>query len=90
VPRSARAVRYLREVPGLEVPDEVIARMESVPADRQEEEGVRIAVEICQELRAMPGVAGLHLMSIKGDHAILKVVEELGLLPRPALSVEAV
>lgn len=86
VPRSARAVRYLREVPGIEVPDDVIARIEGVPADRQEDEGVRIATEICEEVRAMPGVAGIHLMSIKGDEAIVRVVEELGLLPRPLAS----
>lgn len=84
VPRSGRAASYLRDwVPGIDVPDEVVRRLEGVASDRQEEEGVRIAVEICEEIRAMPGVAGLHLMSIKGDHAIVRVVEELGLLPRP-------
>jgi methylenetetrahydrofolate reductase (NADPH) len=84
VPRSARAAAYLRDwVPGIDVPEGVVKRLESTPADRQEEEGIRIAVEICEELRQMPGVAGLHLMSIKGDHAIVRVVEELDLLPRP-------
>jgi methylenetetrahydrofolate reductase (NADPH) len=87
VPRSARAASYLRDwVPGIDVPEEVVRRLERLPADRQEEEGVRMAVEICQEIRAMPGVAGLHLMSIGGEHAIVRVVEELGLLPRPAAS----
>jgi methylenetetrahydrofolate reductase (NADH) len=86
VPRSARAASYLRDwVPGIDVPEAVVRRLEGVPADRQEDEGVRLAVEICEEVRAMPGVAGLHLMSIRGDHAIRRVVEELGLLPRPAL-----
>jgi methylenetetrahydrofolate reductase (NADPH) len=85
VPRSARAAKYLRDwVPGIDVPDHVVRRLEGVAAERQEEEGVRMAVEICEEIRAMPGIAGLHLMSIKGDHAIGAVVEELGLLPRPA------
>jgi len=85
VPRSARAVSYLRDwVPGIDVPEDVVSRLESVPEEKQEDEGVRLAVEICEELRQMPGVAGLHLMSIRGDHAILRVVEELGLLPRPA------
>jgi methylenetetrahydrofolate reductase (NADPH) len=86
VPRSGRAASYLRDwVPGIDVPDDVVRRLDGVSPDRQEEEGVRIAVEICEEIRGMPGVAGLHLMSIKGDHAIVRVVEELGLLPRPAL-----
>ncbi|HEY7401444.1 MAG TPA: methylenetetrahydrofolate reductase [Actinomycetota bacterium] len=84
VPRSARAASYLRDwVPGIDVPESVVRRLEGVPADRQEEEGIRLAVEICEEVRAMPGVAGLHLMSIRGDHAIGRVIEELRLLPRP-------
>jgi methylenetetrahydrofolate reductase (NADPH) len=85
VPRSARAAQYLRDVvPGIDVPEGVVARLAGVPAERQEEEGVRMAVEICEEIRSMPGVAGVHLMSIKGDHAIVRTAEELGLAPRPA------
>ena len=91
VPRSARAARYLRDqVPGIDVPEEVVRRLESVPSQRQEDEGVKLALELCHELRQIPGVAGLHLMSIKGDHAIVRVVEELGLLPRPRAATEAV
>jgi methylenetetrahydrofolate reductase (NADPH) len=85
VPRSARAVRYLRDqVPGIDVPDAVIDRMGSVPPDRQREEGVRLALEIVDEIRAIPGIRGVHLMSIKNEEAIVRVVEEAGLLPRPA------
>lgn len=85
VPRSARAARYLRDVvPGIDVPEQTVKRLEGVPQDRQEEEGVRLAVEICQEVRTMPGVSGLHLMSIRGDHAILQAIQELGMAPRPA------
>jgi len=84
VPRSARAAEYLRDwVPGIDVPDDVVRRLRGVPEERQEEEGVALALEICGEVREIPGVAGLHLMSIKGEHAILEVVEQLGLLPRP-------
>ncbi len=84
VPRSARALRYLRdEVPGIDVPEQIVHRLEAVPLERQEEEGVRLAVEIGRELEHMPGISGLHLMSIHGDREILHVVEELGLLPRP-------
>jgi methylenetetrahydrofolate reductase (NADPH) len=84
VPRSARALRYLRdEVPGIDVPEEIVDRVSSIPAQAQEEEGIALALDICRELREMPGVAGLHLMSIRGDRAIVRVIEELGLLPRP-------
>jgi methylenetetrahydrofolate reductase (NADPH) len=87
VPRSARAAGYLRDwVPGIDVPEEVVRRLTGVPKERQEDEGVRMAVEICHELRTMPGIAGIHLMSIRGERAIVRVVEELGLLPRPLTS----
>jgi methylenetetrahydrofolate reductase (NADPH) len=83
--RSAKAARYLRDmVPGIDVPESVIDRIEGVPPERQADEGIRIAVEIVEELREMRGVAGVHLISIKGDESIVRLVEEAGLLPRPA------
>jgi methylenetetrahydrofolate reductase (NADPH) len=85
VPRSARAVRYLRDqVPGIDVPASVLDRMEWAAPERQWEEGVRIALEIVDEVRQIPGVRGVHLMSIKNEAAIVRVIEESGLLPRPA------
>ena len=47
--RSARAARYMRErIPGMEVPDPVVRRMEQAGNDRfrREDEGLRICVEI--------------------------------------------
>lgn len=86
VPRSARALRYLRdEVPGIDVPDAVIERMDGVPAEREQAEGVAIALEIIDQVRQMPGVSGVHLMSIKNEESIVRVVEEAGLLPRPTV-----
>jgi methylenetetrahydrofolate reductase (NADPH) len=80
VPRSARAVRYLRDqVPGVDVPEAVVRRMEGVPDDRQRDEGVRIALEIVEQLRSIPGMAGIHLMSIRNLDAILRVIDEAGL-----------
>jgi methylenetetrahydrofolate reductase (NADPH) len=83
--RSARAARYLRDqVPGIDVPEETIRRMEGIPAERQAEEGIAIALEIVQQLREMPGIAGVHVMSINWEEVIPRVVEGSGLLPRPA------
>jgi methylenetetrahydrofolate reductase (NADPH) len=80
--RSAGAARYLRDmVPGNDVPDHVIDRLEGVPPDRQAEEGLAIAREIVADLREISGVAGVHLISIKGDEAIVRLVEEAGLHP---------
>jgi methylenetetrahydrofolate reductase (NADPH) len=82
VPRSARAVRYLRDqVPGIDVPQEVLDRIEGVPPDRQRDEGIRMALETVEAMRAIPGVAGVHLMSIRNPDAILQVVEDAHLRP---------
>jgi len=82
IPRSARAVRYLRDqVPGIDVPEAVLRRIDGVPADRQRDEGIRMALETVEQMRAIPGIAGVHLMSIRNLDAILHVIEEAGLRP---------
>lgn len=84
VPRTARALRYLRdEVPGIDVPEEVLARMEGTPLERQPEEGVAIAVEIVRQVCELPGIRGVHLMAIRNEEGLHRVIEEAGLLPRP-------
>jgi methylenetetrahydrofolate reductase (NADPH) len=84
IPTSARGTRYLRDhVPGVDVPDHVIERMESAPPAEQREEGIRIALEIVEAVRHIPGVSGIHLMTINHEEAIPRVVEAAGLLPRP-------
>jgi methylenetetrahydrofolate reductase (NADPH) len=86
IPRSARAARYLRdEVPGIDVPDEVLERLDAVSEEAQRREGIRIAVEIIAELRQIHGIAGIHLMTIRNEEAIPRVAEEAGLLPRPSV-----
>jgi methylenetetrahydrofolate reductase (NADPH) len=91
IPRTARATRYLRDmVPGIDVPDPVIERMDSVPAPRQGDEGVAIALELIQQLREIEGISGVHLMTIRNEEAILRVVEGAGLSPRPRPSPEPV
>jgi methylenetetrahydrofolate reductase (NADPH) len=84
VPNSAAGARYLRDqVPGLDVPDDVIQRMEGAPREEQREEGIRLALEIVDAVRRIPGISGIHLMTINHEEAIPRVVEGAGLLPRP-------
>lgn len=91
VMRSARAARYLRDsVPGLDVPEDVVQRIEAASPDRQAEVGVQIAVEIVQQLREIDGVGGVHLMAIKNEEGLLRVIEEAGLLPRPSVTSSSI
>jgi methylenetetrahydrofolate reductase (NADPH) len=88
IPRSAGSARYLRDqVPGIDVPEEIVTRLEATPKEAQAEEGLRIALELVEAVRSVPGVRGVHLMSIKQEHAILRLIEEAGLLPRPKAEV---
>jgi methylenetetrahydrofolate reductase (NADPH) len=87
IPRSARSARFMKEkVPGLLVPDALIARMDKTPPARQADEGIQVAVELVKAVREIPGVAGVHLIGIKWEEGVLRVAEAAGLLPRPTLS----
>jgi methylenetetrahydrofolate reductase (NADPH) len=85
IPRTARGTWYLRDmVPGIDVPDWVVQRMDAAGADGQREEGIAIALEMIEAVRAIPGISGVHLMSIRNEEAIIRVIDEAGLLPRPS------
>ena len=58
VPSSAAGARYLRDqVPGVDVPDHVIERMEP-PREDQKEEGIAIALEIVEAVRQVRACRG--------------------------------
>src|SRR5207237_4639126 len=76
IPRSARGARFMKEkVPGLHVPDALIERMEKTPPARQAEEGIRIAVELVNDVRQIHGVAGVHQIGIKLEEGDTRVAE---------------
>jgi 5,10-methylenetetrahydrofolate reductase len=82
VPRSAGMLRYMNaNVPGVEVPEDLIRRMKSAANARQE--GIDISVELIDALRQMPGIRGVHLQAIESEELLPEVVERAGLLPRP-------
>jgi methylenetetrahydrofolate reductase (NADPH) len=82
--KSARMAEYMsRQVAGMDVPEEVINRMKSVPAGEQRQEGIRIAVETIRALQDIEGVKGVHIMAIEWEDAVPQLVEAAGLLPRP-------
>ncbi len=82
--RSAGMARYMRDyVSGVSVPDEIVTRMEE--AKTAKEEGLRIALEVIEQLKEIPGVHGIHIMAIGWEDAVPEIVERAGLLPRPML-----
>jgi 5,10-methylenetetrahydrofolate reductase len=49
------------------------------------EEGMRICVELIQQLQQIEGVSGVHIMAIEWEEAVRPIVEQAGLLPRPVI-----
>ncbi len=94
--KTAGAAKYMRdEVPGMDVPDEIVNRMEAagkgiedkkVKAAALKEEGIKICVELIQQMREIEGVRGIHLMAIEWEEAVPIIMERAGLLPRPVLN----
>jgi methylenetetrahydrofolate reductase (NADPH) len=82
--KSLGMAKYMKsKVPGMDVPDEVIRRLQGVARDKQAEEGIKIALEQIAEFKEMKGVAGVHLMAIEWEHRVPEIAERAGMLPRP-------
>ncbi|MBM4423173.1 MAG: methylenetetrahydrofolate reductase [Chloroflexi bacterium] len=96
--KTPGAAKYMRDqVPGMDVPDEIVERMETAgkgiedkkaKAAAYREEGLKICIDIIHQMREIEGVAGAHIMAIEWEEAVKPIVEGAGLLPRPV--VEAV
>jgi methylenetetrahydrofolate reductase (NADPH) len=85
VPRSAEQAERLSRIPGISIGKDVIDRLKA--ASDPEAEGVVIATESINELRALPGVRGVHVYAIEWPEAVARVVDGAGLLPRPYAKV---
>ncbi|MFO7712493.1 MAG: methylenetetrahydrofolate reductase [Dehalococcoidia bacterium] len=86
--KSMGAARYMKtRVPGMDVPDSVIERLQGAPTKEQvSREGINLCVDIIKQVREIEGVAGIHLMAIEWEEVVPEIVEAAGLLPRPNLA----
>ncbi len=84
--KSAGMAAYMnRNVAGINVPDALIQRIKGAPRGKQGEEGINLLLEQIQEVREIPGVAGVHIMAIEWEAKIREITERAGLLPRPQI-----
>ena len=82
--RSAGMARYMRDfVPGVYVPDSLVNRMKE--AQNAKDEGVEIILELIEQVRAIPGVHGIHIMAVGWEDIVPVIVEKTGLMPRPVI-----
>ena len=76
--------RYMKNnVPGMDVPDEIINRLKGVDKKKQADEGIKIACEQIEKFKEMKGVSGVHLMAIEWEHRVPEITERAKVLPRP-------
>jgi methylenetetrahydrofolate reductase (NADPH) len=84
--KSIGMARYMKsKVPGMDVPDEIIKRLQGVDKKKVADEGIQIACEQIAEFKEMKGVAGVHLMAIEWEHKVPEIAERAGMLPRPTV-----
>jgi methylenetetrahydrofolate reductase (NADPH) len=82
--KSAGMAKYMKNsVPGMDVPDDLIKRMQDTPKEKQAEEGIRICLETIEKMRAIKGVSGIHIMAIEWEQKVPEIVKSAGLYPRP-------
>ena len=67
----------------MDVPDSIIERLQGVPKEQVSKEGIRLCVDIINQVREIEGVAGVHIMAIEWEEAVPEIVEAAGLSPRP-------
>ncbi|MGB2896666.1 MAG: methylenetetrahydrofolate reductase [Anaerolineales bacterium] len=96
--KSPGMAKYMRDqVPGLDVPDEIVDRMTSATMgiDKEDKkarqdawrgEGIQITIELIRKLRDIEGVSGVHIMAIEWEEAVKPIVEGAGLMPRPEVA----
>jgi 5,10-methylenetetrahydrofolate reductase len=65
-------------VPGVHIPDGVIARLEG--AQDQKAEGKRLCIDIIHEVKEIPGIAGVHVMAYRQEQYVSEIVHESGVL----------
>jgi methylenetetrahydrofolate reductase (NADPH) len=82
--KSLGMARYMKQnVPGMDVPEEIIKRLEGVEKKKQAAEGIKMCCEQIAEFKGMKGIAGVHIMAIEWEHRVPEIVEQAKLLPRP-------
>jgi methylenetetrahydrofolate reductase (NADPH) len=73
--RSAKSARWMKDrLFGTIIPDAFIERLER--ARDPAAEGVRICVDLIEQLSGIPGVAGVHIMAPTNDAVLPQVIEQ--------------
>ena len=73
---GAERLHVLREIPGLRIPDHLLARVES---NNSERESLAITLELISGIREIEGITGLHIRSIGAEDWVPRIITAAGL-----------
>jgi methylenetetrahydrofolate reductase (NADPH) len=76
--RSLRALERMQQIPGIVIPPAVESRLRSVPVERVHDESIAMCAEIITELRAIPDLAGVHVMAFGAEQLVPEILERAG------------
>jgi methylenetetrahydrofolate reductase (NADPH) len=77
--RSAKTAEWMRKnVPGMHVPDAIVARLAG--ATDQAREGRKLCIELIQAIREIRGISGVHVMAYRQEESVPEIVEQSGIL----------
>ncbi len=85
--KSAGMAKHMKHnVPGMDVPDEVMNRMTAASAAKKgKEEGIMICLEVIEQVREIKGIAGVHIMAVEWEEVVPEIVRQARLYPRPII-----
>src|SRR6218665_820301 len=76
---SAKTAKWIRSnVPGIHIPDSIIARLEGAADEKKE--GKQLCIDIINEVKEIEGVAGIHVMAYRQEEYVSEIVHESGVL----------
>ena len=82
IDRMTEAGKEWAGIPAKELtPDQKKAR-----ATAWKEEGIKICIDLINQVRQIEGVSGVHIMAIEWEEAVKPIAEGAGLLPRPVMN----
>jgi methylenetetrahydrofolate reductase (NADPH) len=77
--RSAKTAEWMRKnVPGMHVPDALIARLAG--AKDQAREGRELCIDLIREIREIRGVHGVHIMAYRQEESVAEIVDRSNIL----------
>lgn len=79
-PRSVGALEHMhKNIPGVEVDEATFAKLRGLSGEDAKAAGVEVAAQVIEQLRKIPGVAGVHIMAPGWEaEAVTRVVSAIG------------